>query len=172
MTAEQRDVTKRHTGTEPVPNSSPVQGATGDGDAGDQTARTLQNATKVPTWYRVAAELLWARPSVTHAEIAQQVGRSRVTVTRALHTPAFQQALDDAGQPYVNQLTIAAHRGLLQAWAKGRAAAVAMSLLRSRGLVKPERVEVTGADGAPLVPSDLAEQIRYYADRLAAGEGR
>ncbi len=117
------------------------------------------------------AEMLWANPAVKDGEIAKRVGRSRQTVNKVKHTALFQQAVDEASGQYKAQLVVGAHRGLLNAFAKGRGAGPALAILQGRGIMPKATLEITGKDGAPLVPTDIAAQITHLMGRLGIADG-
>jgi len=113
--------------------------------------------------------MLVTNPSVTHREIAKKTGRARPTVTRAMHTRQMQRAIDDALSEHWNLVAVAAPRALLRGFSKGQGLAQALKVLQLRGIAPADRMELTGAGGSPLVPGDVSEQIRAYAQRLLSG---
>jgi len=136
----------------------------------EQTIPDDTNASRpMPAWYRVAAAMLVTTPSVTHREIAKKTGRARVTVTRAMHTRQMQRAIDDALAEHWNFVAVAAPRALIAGFSKGRGLAQALKVLQLRGVAPTDRLELTGAGGSPLVPGDVSEQIRAYAQKLLGG---
>lgn len=136
----------------------------------EQTSPGVTSAgAPIPAWYRVAAAMLVTTPSVTHKVIAKKTGRARETVTRAMHTSQMQRAIDDALAEHWNLVAVAAPRALISGFAKGRGMAQALKVLQLRGIAPADRLELTGADGTPLMPQEVSEQIRAYAKKLLDG---
>lgn len=132
------------------------------------TETALRGATKTPLWYRIAAEMQLEDPSVTHDAIATRVGRHRVTVTRGMQTPEYDAVMTELMNGYPGaQIDAIAMRALRVHVAKNPQ--VALRWLELRRRFKPERIEVTGADGSPLLPDDLRAEIRLMAKRIAGG---
>jgi len=86
-----------------------------------------------------------------------------------MHTRQMQRAIDDALSEHWNLVAVAAPRALLRGFSKGQGLAQALKVLQLRGIAPADRMELTGAGGSPLVPGDVSEQIRAYAQRLLSG---